>query len=57
MMNKPTTIIFTQDSPFFEMVAAFLAATMGLRPVSKREALFFQVPTRAPGIAARSGSA
>ena len=33
MMNKPSPIIFTPDSPFFEMVTAFLAATMGLGPV------------------------
>ena len=36
-MNKPPTIIFTQDSPFFEMVMAFLAATMGLGPVFEKE--------------------
>ena len=29
-MSKPPTIAFSQDSPFFEMVTAFLAATMGL---------------------------
>jgi len=36
-MNKPPTIIFTQDSPFFEMVTAFLAATMGIVPVFEKE--------------------
>jgi len=36
-MNKQPTIIFTQDSPFFEMVAAFLAATMGMGPVFEKE--------------------
>jgi len=36
-MNKPPTLIFTQDSPFFEMVMAFLAATMGMGPVFEKE--------------------
>jgi hypothetical protein len=36
-MNKQPTIVFTQDSPFYEMVMAFLAATMGLGPVFEKE--------------------
>jgi hypothetical protein len=36
-MNKPPFIVFTQDSPFFEMVTAFLAATMGLGTVFEKE--------------------
>ena len=36
-MNKQSTIIFTQDSPFFEMVMSFLAATMGLASVFEKE--------------------
>ena len=36
-MNKPPTITFTQDSPFYEMVMAFLAATMGMGPVFEKE--------------------
>ena len=36
-MNKPPTIIFTQDSPFFDMVMSFLAATMGMEPVFEKE--------------------
>jgi hypothetical protein len=35
-MNKPPTLIFTQDSPFFEIVMAFLAATMGMGPVFEK---------------------
>jgi hypothetical protein len=35
-MSKPPFIVFTQDSPFFEMVTAFLAATMGLGHVCER---------------------
>ena len=37
-MNKPSTLIFSQDSPFSEMVTAFLATTMGLGPVFEKEA-------------------
>jgi hypothetical protein len=36
-MNSPSTIIFTQDSPFFEMVMSFLTATMGLGAVFETE--------------------
>jgi len=36
-MTKPATITFTQDSPFFDIVMAFLAATMGLGPVFEKE--------------------
>ena len=35
--NKPPTITFSQDSPFFELVMAFLAATMGMAPVFEKE--------------------
>jgi hypothetical protein len=36
-MSNPTTINFTQDSPFFEMVMAFLAATAGLGPIFEKD--------------------
>lgn len=36
-MSNPTTINFTQDSPFYEMVTSFLAATVGLGPVFEKE--------------------
>jgi hypothetical protein len=36
-MNKQPTLIFTQESPFFEMVMAFLAATMGMGRVFEKE--------------------
>ena len=36
-MNEPASIVFTQDSPFFEMVMAFLAATMGMGPAFEKE--------------------
>jgi hypothetical protein len=36
-MSSPPTIIFTQDSPFFEMVMSFLAATVGMGPVFEKE--------------------
>jgi len=36
-MNKPAAIIFIHDGPFYEMVAAFLAAIMGLGPVYEKE--------------------
>ena len=36
MSNLPT-INFTQDSPFFEMVMAFLAATEGIRIFEKED--------------------
>ena len=42
-MSSPRAIKFTQDSPFFEMVTAFLAATEGL------EALFGKENPLAPG--------
>ena len=32
-MSKPPFIVFTQDSPFYQMVTAFLAATTGLGQV------------------------
>lgn len=38
-MNSAPTIIFTQDSPFFEMVTAFLAATVGLGVFEKENPL------------------
>jgi len=38
-MNKPPTVIFTRDSPFFELVMSFLAATMGMGPVFEKEGL------------------
>ena len=36
-MSSPPTIIFTQGSPFFEMVMSFLAATVGMGPVFDNE--------------------
>ncbi len=36
-MSSPPTIIFTQDSPFYEMVTAFLAATAGIVTVFEKE--------------------
>ncbi len=36
-MSSPRTIIFTQDSPFFEMVMSFLAATAGIGHVFEKE--------------------
>jgi hypothetical protein len=45
-MNKTPTIIFTQDSPFFEMVMAFLAATMGMGPVFEKENPFSPGPDK-----------
>ena len=36
-MSNPPTIIFTQDSPFYEMVMAFLAATAGMEAVFEKE--------------------
>jgi len=38
-MSSPRTINFTQDSPFFEMVMAFLAATAGIGSVFERKDL------------------
>jgi len=36
-MSNPPTIVFTHDSPFFEMVTSFLAATAGMGHVFKKE--------------------
>jgi hypothetical protein len=36
-MSSPSTIIFTQDSPFFEMVMSFLAATVVIGSVFEKE--------------------
>jgi hypothetical protein len=38
-MSNPSPIIFTQDSPFFEMVTSFLAAAEGIASVFEKEAL------------------
>ncbi|MGC1454772.1 MAG: hypothetical protein WA946_06245 [Nitrospirota bacterium] len=45
-MNKPPTLIFTQDSPFFEIVMAFLAATVGMGPVFEKENPFSPGPDK-----------
>ena len=36
-VSSPHTIIFTQDSPFFEMVMSFLAATAGIGSVFEKK--------------------
>jgi hypothetical protein len=36
-MSIQPTIIFTQDSPFYEMVTAFLTATVGIATVFEKE--------------------
>ncbi|OGW38592.1 MAG: hypothetical protein A2X58_10020 [Nitrospirae bacterium GWC2_56_14] len=45
-MSNPLTIIFTQDSPFFEMVTAFLTATAGLGPIFEKEIQLAPGPDR-----------